>query len=140
MISRLLRLIPSYRALESDLAVCADSRISAESDARLWKSRHDALEIDRDRLRDEHTTALRRVANWMALYSGNPVLPFPEVAITPPPREESEDDALRPPARRHPRDVEREARQKSRQEAAARRAKLMNDLDALPSGPGGQTQ
>ncbi len=137
MTRRLLRLIPTYRALEAELHTCADARISAESDTRLWKARHDAIEQDRNQAVAENALNLKKLANFLALYSGNPVAPFPEAAIALPAKEVSEDDSQRQQPRKLPRELEREARHKSRELAMARKRELMEALDDIA---GGQTQ
>lgn len=96
------------------------AQLKAEDDTRLWRSRADSAEADRDKMRDELTTVLKQQSNWQAQMTGAPHVPFPE-AYTPPPAPplapEGERQSPRPMTLR---DMQRSAIMKSRMEAAER--------------------
>ncbi len=86
-----LRFFPQFLILESRLAaaeVAMDELhhkiIKTEDDSRIWRSRADWAEAERDKATTALANALKQQSNWQALMTGAPHVPFPEV-YTPPP-------------------------------------------------------
>ncbi len=120
----LLRLFPSYQAMEKSVREAESARIKADDEVRFWRGRADWAESDRDRARMDLAGALKAISNWQAMITGAPV-PFPEITgalgmapgMAPAAAVGPQEAPLRSTEPRSLRDMQREAVAKSRQAA-----------------------
>ena len=124
--TKLLRLVPQYRALETEIEQAGSARLRAESDTREWKSRCHLAEEQRDKAQENLDRSIKQVANFQALMAGAHLVPFPDVYM-PPARDESETGEISMrPGRRLMRDVQLERNRKAREQALEQFNRLKN--------------
>lgn len=117
MILLFLRLFPQFSLLEASLRESANGRIAAEDRERVWRSRCESAEALRDKALEERERNHKMVCNWMAIYQGSPSVPYPEVYVSPPVRDEAGSDAT--PRKRHASEVARELDREFREQFGA---------------------
>jgi hypothetical protein len=126
MILQLFTIFPSVRAYLDELQT---KQIHLEDEIRFWRSKCDAAEIDRDKARAEATSTYKTFANYQAMITGSPILPFPEIMAP-------QNDQIGPTQwvpqslgsnKRFARDIQLEEVAKSRAEALKRRQVRNNE-------------
>ncbi len=104
---KFLSLFPAFVALKYELQETSARLIAAQDAERLWRSRCDTAEAQRDKAEANADRNHKMIANYIAVNAGQPHVPYPEVFVAMP--EPERVDAPQEPRRRQARDVLREA-------------------------------
>ncbi len=78
MILRLILSLPPFRDLHVRMMEAEERYVKSQDECRVWQSRCEVAEAERDRSRASEIGALKSLSNWQAMQMGSIGVPFPD--------------------------------------------------------------